>query len=280
MAKAKAAGKALAVKTGGRQLGKVKDFRQELAEYAQEDGAREPASAGNNISIAGKEFSLGGGVVEEPLRVAVLDYVFENSWYDRKYDKDNPSPPACFAVNRTEAELVPDERSPLPQAETCAQCPRNVFGSADVGRGKDCKNQRRLALINTDVKEFDAGYVKEAEVAFIRLPPTSLKLWKGYVKKLSDGLQLPLWSVITELTLDPEVDYAVVVPQLGDELTLDKPLKDALLLRRQEVQPQLLEGFDVSNYEPPTAKPTRQAKPAARASAKPAAKFAPGKRKF
>ena len=247
----KATGKALA-KAGGKAVGAAKDYRQQLAEYAKADGAREPAAGGNNISLAGGEFSLGGATIEAPMRVIVLDYVFENAWWDRDYDKDNPSPPACFAVNRAgEAELAPHETAPVPQADRCKDCERNVFGSAAKGRGKDCKNGRRLAVINADVKGLDADYVKSAEIAYLRLPPTSLKLWKGYVKKLTDGLQLPLFAVITELTIDPDVDYTVVVPQLGDELPGDQKLMQALIARRDEAEATLLSGYDVSTYEPP-----------------------------
>lgn len=246
------------IKESDKAMGVVKDYRQEMAEYAKDDGAREPAAAGNNISIRGGEFTLGGEVVGDPMRVIVLDYVFENAFYDMKYDKDNPSPPACFAVSRNEKDMAPDESSPKPQAANCAECENNQFGTADVGKGKACKNQRRLALINADVKSVDEEYAASAEVAFIRLPPSSLKLWKGYVRKLTEGLQLPLFSVVTELSIDPDSEYPVIIPSLGNELPEDRDLIGSLVERRNEIASELLIGYDVSNYEEPTDRKSKK----------------------
>lgn len=263
----------MATKTSGKAVGTAKDYRQELAEYAKDDGAREPAAVGTNVSIKGGEFTLGGEVVADPMRVVVLDYVFENAWYDTKYDKDNPSSPACFAVSRNEKGMAPDERSPVPQADTCADCEKNKFGSAEVGKGKACKNQRRLALINADVKTLDEEYVASAEIAFIRLPPSSLKLWKGYVRKLTEGMQLPLFSVVTELSMDHDAEWPVVIPQLGDELPDDRAVINALVGRRTEVASQLLEGYDVSNYEPLTERKSKKKEVPAKKGVKKRGKF-------
>lgn len=223
--------------------------RSELAKYAVADGAREPAAGGNFISIKGKAFRAGGDVLGDPLNVVIVDYAFENAYYGgRDYDEDNPEPPVCFAIGKTEDELAPDEKSPDPQAETCAECPQNAFGSAEKGRGKACKNARKLALISADVKKFDAQHVQGAEVRFMRLPPKSLGHFKGYIKKLTEGLQLPTFAAVTSLTFDEDEAFPVVVPSFESEVGDDKKLLNALIAKREGVQKDLLTTFDPASF--------------------------------
>ena len=254
--------KALAVKKparGGRALGKVGDYRAELAKYAKEDSSRLPSSAGNYISIRGKNFSYQGAVLEEPLKVAVIDYGFENALYEGKWDPEDPQPPVCFAVAKTTDELAPHPDSPKPQSEQCKGCPHNEYGTADTGKGKACKNSLRLALLSTETKKFDADFVAKTEPALMRLPPTSVKHFRGYLKKITDGLQLPIFSVITALSFEEEPATPVVVPQFEEELD-DRALIQALVQKRESVQDALLQPFDVSNYSEQAAKP-KKAKP-------------------
>ena len=255
--------KAVAVsKPKGKALGKAGDYRAELAKYAKDDSARLPSGGGSYISIRGKNFSFQGAALEDPLKVVVVDYGFENALYEGKWDPENPSPPVCFAVAKTADGLAPHESSPKPQADSCKDCPHNQFGTADTGKGKACKNSLRLALLSTITKKFDAAYVEKTDAALMRLPPTSTKHFRGYLKKITEGLQLPLFSVVTEPGFDEDAATPVVIPQFGDELG-DRAVLRALIAKRDAVQGALLQPFDVSGYseaKPKKAKPEK-AKP-------------------
>lgn len=239
--------KELAIRDSGK-LAKKGDIRNDLARYAKDQAAAEPSGAGNSISIKGKKFRFKGDTLSDPLKVIILDYAYVNKFYTGKYDEENPQPPACFALAKAEGELTPHETSPDQQSENCKECPNNAFGSADVGRGKACKNSRRLVVINADVKELNATYIKNADVAYIELPPKSLGHFRGYLKKVTEGLKIPLFAVVTALSFDDEDDYPVVVPQFEDELGNDRGLLNAILAKRDEVQSDLLAPPDVSNY--------------------------------
>jgi hypothetical protein len=70
--------------------------------------------------------------------------------------------------------ITPDAVSTNKQADTCAKCPANTFGSADEGRGKKCKNSIRTFII-------PAG--KRMPILF-SVPPTSYKEFQILLGKL------------------------------------------------------------------------------------------------
>lgn len=270
MAKAKKTEKAIAPRRAGGLSTNVK-WRQQLSAMAAEDSAREPAAMGNAISTRGHKFTLGGSVIPNPMKVIILDYSFENAYYANAYDPDSPSSPTCFAVAKTEDGLAPDpEKVPEPVSKACKGCEYDAFGSAENGRGKACKNGRKLAVISADVKELTPEYITETSVAFIRVSPTGIKHFSGFVKKLKNALDLPVCGVITELDFDPDSEQPVLVPQYIEEVT-DEDVIDAILKRRQEVQEELLAGFQAVSKEhqarPKKGKKPEKVKPTAKAKA-------------
>ena len=64
--------------------------------------------------------------------------------YPGAYQPGVKSKPICKSSNG----VVPDADSPQPQCATCAACPMNQFGSHPGGKGKRCKDRRRLAVID------------------------------------------------------------------------------------------------------------------------------------
>lgn len=247
----------------GKAMGKPGDYRTEMAQYAKEDSARMPSGGGGGyISIRGKNFNFQGAVLDDPLRIIVLDYSYENALYEGKWDPENPAPPVCFAMSKTSGELAPHPDSPKPQSEECKGCPHNEYGTADTGKGKACKNSIRIALLSTATKKFDTAYIEKADPALMRLPPSSLKHFRGYLKKITDGLQLPLFSVMTDLSFDEDEATPVVIPQFGDELS-DRKILQSLIKKREVVQQPLLQPFDVSNYseDKPKKKKEKPKKP-------------------
>lgn len=113
-------------------------------------------------------------------------------WNDAAPEDGNR--PACSSLD----DLKPLADSPKPQSSACATCWANQFGSeidptGAKGRGKACKNMRRIYLL-----------VEGHEFPFLlSLSPTSLKPAKRYLTMLADRKRHPA-TVITRIGLDKQ----------------------------------------------------------------------------
>lgn len=180
----------------------------------------------------GKFFSTQAGVLafdKTPLpgnqmAVVILADIMENSFYAEAFDPDNPASPVCFAFGHDEEDMEPHEAvdgDPYfdRQHDVCSTCPRNEWGSADVGRGKACKNVMRLCMIPAgqykqkgtgrnatfELELFDdPAHFAKAEVAYLKLPVMSVKNYSKYVKSLAADMGRPPHGVITNIYIEPD----------------------------------------------------------------------------
>lgn len=260
--KKKATGKKkTAAKRGaaGKGLMSMADWEKRLAVDAAAADAVEQESVGSYISTRGKRFTYKDAPLSEPLDVIVLGFSFVNEFYDTDYDPDDRTPPACYAVAENEESLVPPDDVRERQADNCADCPHNQFGSADKGKGKACGNKRRLAIMLADDTSADP------QVVLMKLPPSALRAWAQYVKNLSKVMQRPPYGVITRFTFDPTKDYPCPVPQLVE------PIKDVKIFaviekKLPEAREMLLHTIDTALPDAP-AKPVRGKKTAGKKKA-------------
>jgi hypothetical protein len=175
----------------------------ELAKYAKDISSKETPPAGNFIGIKGGEFNYGGASLGTEVEVAVLDVIYENQFYTEKFDPDNPTPPDCYALAREEDGMAPHPESAKPQSDTCAKCPHNQWGTADRGRGKACKNMRRLALVS--MNGLKTENVETAEAPAFRVSVTSVNNWKNYLTNILGKIyRKPPFAVVTKMTLKPD----------------------------------------------------------------------------
>ena len=239
----------------------VANWDDELAKFASEAAATEQTTGGKFLSIRGGILSYGGAAVPgNAMNVIVLDHIMENQRYGADYDSENPASPICYAFGRTAEEMAPHADCDEPQNGACADCPLNAWGSADKGRGKGCKNIRRLAFIAEDGLED----IENAEIAFLKVPVTSVRNWSGHVQALASQLKRPPFAVVTEISVvpDPKTQFAVkfrVAEQIEDAEVLK-----ALLARRTAVADQIAFPYSKNADRPATPAPSRGA-----------AKFAP-----
>lgn len=210
----------------------------DIANYDEELAALAGKAAGLTASGGGgKFFSTRAGQLSyddaalpgNQMCVIVLGHCLENVYYAESFDADNRTPPACFAFFKGDPEAK-DDMAPVPkdlddpvfdkQSDNCAECPQNEWGSAEKGRGKACGNRRRLALIPAgSYKPVGRGggfelevfkdedfldHIAKAEVAYLKVPVTSGKLWDGYVKQLNDQMRKPPFAVLTRVYLEPD----------------------------------------------------------------------------
>ena len=248
MAKEKAVKKKVAPKKSKSKA--LVNVQQELQKYAQETLDKEKDQIGSIISVKNGKFMLGDDELPQPLNVIIVDSRFENAFYTTAYDPDNPQPPGCYAVGTDQDELVPAEDVPERQSDSCFDCPQNEWGSADVGRGKACRNLRRLALSPAD--DLDS-ITTETEAASLKIAPTGLSGFSGLFKKIAKALKLPPFGVVTALETEQNGNYFIVKPKLVGPIE-DNALLQTILILRESSGDILETGYDFSNYEAPSKK--------------------------
>jgi hypothetical protein len=130
-------------------------------------------------------------------------------YYDKPYDSDVRAAPACYAIGdcRTE-DLIPNSEVDSPVAESCAACPNFVWGSDPRGgKGRACKERRRLALLPAD---------GSAELCILNIPGTSIKNWSNHVRTIVATSGMSPAGVVTKIKVKPhiknqfEVTFSVV----------------------------------------------------------------------
>lgn len=175
----------------------LKNTVASLAERIQPGG-------GNKIRLSkDKQFVLPDGTkTEGPLELVIVDFVATNSFYEGKFDSNNPSPPGCFAVGTNIRAMVPVKDSPSIQHDNCAECPMNAWGSD--GAGKACKNGRRLAVLPPDA---DA----DTPIWILDVSPTALKEFDGYVAGVVRTFGMPPIAVVTQVSMDDQAEYQRLV---------------------------------------------------------------------
>lgn len=223
------------------------NYEEQLAAEAAAIKSRIAAPSGDRIRFASNRALITpDGIEGDTLEVVIVDFVSSNLFYDGAYDRDNPQPPACFAIGSEPTLLFPSSNSPAKQADTCSACPNNQFGSASNGKGKACKNTRLLAMIPAAALDDPE---QEAPIWIMSVPPTSMKAFDTYVHSLSAKHKTVPVGVITEISLDQSVTFAaprftVVRPLSGEELGVFMP-------RREEANERLTVEPDTSGYVAP-----------------------------
>jgi hypothetical protein len=220
------------------------NYHELLAKQVAEVQKKVAAPSGDRIKMNGNSsFTLPNGQDGAEIEVVIVDFVSSNLFYDRAFDANNPSPPACFAVGDEPSLLIPVADSPDKQSETCATCPNNQFGSA--GRGKACKNTRLLAV--TPVAEEDDD--SELPIWILSVPPTSIKAIDGYVHKLAMKQKITPIGVVTRISLDRSTTFSA--PRFEDV----RPLRDDELARVfpmiEEAKDRLRAVPDFTQYQAP-----------------------------
>jgi hypothetical protein len=203
----------------------------------------------------GAFFSVRGGVLSfndapvpnNTMAVIIVDGIFENVFYDGEFDPANPIPPKCFAFARDEKDLKPHEevfKRKQEENPVCLGCEKNEWGTADKGRGKACRNTRRLALIpggafdektGRFVAVKDEEAIEKAPIGFLKLPVTSVKGYASFVKTIAGGMKLPPHGIFTKIRVQPDAknQFMVTVEPLG---AIPHTLLAMVMKRREEAK--------------------------------------------
>jgi hypothetical protein len=244
---------------------------EELAREAELAAGMEASTA------AGQFFSLKNGVLswnDAPLPnnqmgAIILDAVLENVMYEGKYDPDEPAGPVCFAFGRDDKTMSPHKvavEAGTAMEGPCQTCPKNEWGSADIGKGKACRNTRRLALIpagtfnqNGKFEPFEEEeHFETTPLGYMKLPVTSVKGYGSFVTQVAGTLKIPTWALMTKVKVaqDSKTQFKVTfepISKVPNHLI-------GILKKRNEDAKALIEFPYTPREEAPKrgAKPTRK----------------------
>lgn len=228
---------------------RTKKTETAMTKYEEQLAAAAAAATETEASVAsGQFFGLRGGQLtfddapmpNNEMAVVIADYVMENVYYEGEYNPDEPQGPVCFAFGRSDKELAPHPDAVAPQSETCAECEHNQWGSARTGRGKACRNTRRIAMIPAgeleggDFEPYDNEHFVDATQAFMKIPVTSVKGFSAFVKNIAGVLKRPPHGIFTKVSVvpDPKTQFKVQFTPLGE---IPNDLLPTIFARNEEI---------------------------------------------
>ena len=186
----------------------MEDWEVALAEQAKNEKSQEtlgiPRITHDNgiIKIDSKP------VADNKLSLAIVDFVFSKSYFKEKYVKGKAQVPVCYGYGRKEEEVLPHAAAPEKVCESCKGCEHNKFFTAEIGKGKRCKDERKLlCVVATD----DPESIQAAEMRTLSIPPGSLKNWGKYLAQISEVSPYGVRGVMTEISTEPGASGAYAI---------------------------------------------------------------------
>lgn len=181
------------------------DVLAALAAEAKAAAAKERPAVGRIGLKSGVMTYAGTPVVGNKMEAIVLCASFRNVWYAGRYDPNNIVPPNCFAISMTDDGMVPHANVNKQPHSTCAGCPNDEWGSdPNGGRGKACKQSRRLVLLPGHAMEQGPDALRSAEMAVLDLPVTSVKNYSSFVNTLTASVNVPTYAAVAEISVTPD----------------------------------------------------------------------------
>jgi hypothetical protein len=243
----------------------------------------ENTSTGTFFGLKAGQLTWDGEAVKGNSMVCIiLGSIHENVYYTGAYDPEVRQGPKCYAFGHDEKILKPHEKvfeAGNEENAECTGCPQNEWGSALKGKGKACRNTRRLAIIvagtltkSGDYELFeDTEHFETTTLGFMKLPVTSTKGFASYVKSAAGVLRRPPYALITKVSVTPDTDTQFKV-NFEAFANVPNELMPAIMKRRAEAVAAI--EFPYGDYEAPEAfeQASKTEKPASKAAQKPAAK--------
>ncbi len=225
----------------------VANWREKLNALAVKTAETEKPS-GNWASFRSGIFTINGIKMKDNKHdVVMLHSAFENQLYKNKFDPNKFETPMCFALSEDGEDMVPHKDSPEPQSATCETCPHAVWGTGDNGKGKACKNVRRLAFMSAGDLDKD---IAKADVALAKIPVTSAKNWATFASQLSNVLHIAPLEAVTEMSVVPDASTQFQVNFGFIRKIEDENQLQALLLRREDIHPLIFAPYSKSTSLP------------------------------
>lgn len=216
--------------------------------------AKLPAESGNFISFRNGVITVAGRTVPSPLALSIVAYGYERAYYARAFDPNQMATPDCYSFDGE----APHEKAPTPQADACAKCRFNEFGSADNGKGKGCKEGVRFAGLPAAALD-DVAAVATVPLVQGRLSVMNAKGFRAYAETL-DSQDVAMWQGITSIDVQPDsrtqysTDFSMDLDVVIEEDTLN-----AVAARVEEGEALIVAPYPVMEEAPKAAPPARPA---------------------
>jgi hypothetical protein len=145
--------------------------------------------------------------------------VLSKIFYKDGYVEGSTEAPDCFSTNG----VTPDQQSKARQANTCAACPMNAWGSRITSAGKQgkaCSDSKRMVIVPlSDMRNEVYG-----GPMLLRIPAASLNDLAQFGNKLA-SLHYPYNAVAVRIAFDPAEAYpkfkfSAIRPLTDDEADL------------------------------------------------------------
>jgi hypothetical protein len=131
-----------------------------------------------------------GSDVSKELTGVIIDQVSTNTYWSSKFTGEQQQPD-CFSGDGKIGRRSATAKMPWPgDSMECSACPLNQYGSETGGKGKACKNMRKLYMVRE-------GEILPVEIT---IPPSSLAAWQTYSVQLTTKVK-PLDGVVTKIKL-------------------------------------------------------------------------------
>lgn len=186
----------------------VPDYLKKFMDQGSKDAASMASASVSvpRISLKGKKFQFINGDDEskktDEIFVSILAVDPEGprmikTFYANGYNPNDTAPPDCSSSTG----VGPDSWVSNPVSQSCASCPKNVFGSATSPTGKKtkaCRDAKRLWVAKAE----DVG----GTVYGLNVPVTSLKDMADYGKDIR-SVGVPLSAVVTRIFMDEDSEF-------------------------------------------------------------------------
>lgn len=190
------------------------EYAAELAAAAKNVASQERPSM-SKLSIKGGILAYAGQACpNNEMEVVIVASVAENSMYIDTYNPNVLVAPRCFALTPVPfdgtdpEEMYPHEDVLEPSGSEggeCASCQYMQWKSDPKGgKGKACKERRRLVMIPKSAVEGTIDELLKAEMSMINLPVMSVGNWAAYINKLAASGGLPYYAVVTKVKVVPD----------------------------------------------------------------------------
>lgn len=240
-----------------------------------------PMSFSKRISTQGGILNIDGdAVADNEMEVIVIGWMHENQLYNGDYTPGTPTVPVCYAFNDpTNEDADPEDtmganpKCDIPQGtdewvpeqdeenygNACKDCWANKMGTAEKGRGKACKNIRRLMVVTPDALE-SAETLEAAEMRGISIPVMSVKYWTKFANSIADDLQRDPSCVVARLYIerDPKAQF-VIKFDFTEQIEFTQELWEAMEKKRAAAMTELAMPYPrQADLEAPAKTPARK----------------------
>ena len=186
-----------------------------------------PSGGGLAFEVPGEDPSSPD--VAKQLEGVVVWHHSVNAYWESK-DTTN-TPPTCSSID---GQFGLHDGITIP----CKECPMNQFGSGEGGKGKACKNMKRLYILTPD-SLFPFA---------LTLPPTSIRAWTDYVSSLLQRGHKAC-DVVTRVSLAKKENaagqpYSVAV--FSNAGGLDEAVREKARSYRETIRAFVSAGHDVA----------------------------------